>query len=59
MGDMGNIRVKHEGGDKASRPTSGATHKEQKPGNADGTPASKMTWKGCSMDASKKSHMKK
>lgn len=41
---MGNIKVKHVGGDSKPMPTSGATHKEQKPGNADKNRCSKMSW---------------
>ncbi len=46
MGDMGNVKVAYRAGDKASKPTSGATHPEQKPGNADKNPCSKMSWTG-------------
>lgn len=43
---MGNITKKHTGGFSAYKPTSGATHKEQKPGSADARPDAKMSWAG-------------
>ena len=46
MKDMGNIKTKHRGGDSKAKPTSGASHKSQTPGNADKNNASKMSWKG-------------
>ena len=60
MADMGNVKVAYRGGDKASKPGVRANpgHPEQRPGNADGTPSSSMTWKGCSMNASKSEYKK-
>ncbi len=44
---MSEIKIKHEGGDPKYKPTSGATHKEQKPGMAaGGTKTGMMSWKG-------------
>lgn len=54
MSDMGNIKVKHLGGDRARMPsTAPGGHSMQRPGDAEGTPASKMSWKGQGMNASK------
>lgn len=51
---MSNIKTTHLGGDSASKPSlASGHHKEQTPGNANGTPASKMSWKGSSMNADK------
>ncbi len=48
MADMGNIKTKHRGGFSASKPgvMKNAGHPEQKPGNADKNPCSKMSWAG-------------
>lgn len=46
MSEMGNIKVSHKGGDSKRMPTSGATHKLQKPGNADKNTSSTMKWNG-------------
>jgi hypothetical protein len=47
MSDMGNIKVKHRGGDSASKPSiDKKSHPMQKPGNADKNHASKMSWSG-------------
>lgn len=44
---MSEIKIKHEGGDKKGKPTSGATHKEQKPGKAaEGVKTGHMSWSG-------------
>lgn len=58
---MSNVKTTHLGGFTATKPSLAAGHhKEQVPGNADGSPASKMSWKGQGMNASKHSgHLKK
>lgn len=44
---MSEIKIKHRGGDSKYKPTSGATHKEQKPGAAaGGDKLGKMDWSG-------------
>ena len=42
---MTDIKTKYRGGDRASKPTSGATHPMQRPGMAGKAPA-KMSWTG-------------
>ncbi len=45
MADMGSVKVAYRAGDKAAKPTSGATHPSVKPPMA-GNGRAKMSWTG-------------